>query len=382
MELRVQYPHGPMPFIDRRANSLRQRRKRLPWPEDRPFRILSLDGGGIRGIYPATILSLIERELTHGAPLCEYFDLITGTSTGGIIAVGLGLGISAESISALYVQQGRYIFPPGWSGLESVFRRFLWMRQFLRYKYDSRALEKALLDIMGERLFGESHSRLVIPSFLAPKTQIAVLKTDHHPDFQNDWRMQAWEVARATSAAPTYFPGREYEGAVFLDGGVWANNPLMTGIIDALSAFDISREQLRCISIGTGNAPYEISLMAARGGFWRWREIISAAVFLTTDNATAQAELLIGPEHIVRLEPDDLATGIELDDWKEAVKFLPDLAARTFAKHRQRLEPFFDSKILPRERFYSTDPRVLTPLVVSLHPPSRLQDGGNTSSPT
>ncbi len=343
--------HGHQPFVDRRINSLRERRRPLPWPKDQTFRILSLDGGGIRGVYSAVLVALLERKL--GAPICEYFDLIAGTSTGGIMAIGLGLGISAERIQALYVEEGRSIFPPGWNGFESIFRRYLWLRRFLKYKYNPSALEALLMKVMGDRCFGDSYSRLVIPAFLAPKTEIAVLKTDHHPDFKNDWRMKAWQVARATSAAPTYFPGHEYGDAVFLDGSLWANNPIMVAIVDALSAFDISREQIQCISIGTGNAPYEISAFASRGGLWRWREIVSGAVFLATDNAAAQAELLVGPERIVRLEPDVAAGDIELDDWKRAVEILPKQAMETFTKQKHRIEPFFKTKVIQRQGFHT-----------------------------
>jgi predicted acylesterase/phospholipase RssA len=92
---------GQPAFTDRRAHSLKQRRKPLPWPKDKPFKILSLDGGGIRGVYTATILALIEKEITGGEPIADYFDTIAGTSTGGIIALGLGLRKSAAKIEKL-----------------------------------------------------------------------------------------------------------------------------------------------------------------------------------------------------------------------------------------------------------------------------------------
>lgn len=88
-------------FADRRAGSLVKRRRRQPWPADRPFKILALDGGGIRGVYTAEIMRL-----------SAVFDMIAGTSTGGIVAHGLGLGISAENIAAFYRDDGRKIFPP------------------------------------------------------------------------------------------------------------------------------------------------------------------------------------------------------------------------------------------------------------------------------
>jgi patatin-like phospholipase/acyl hydrolase len=165
--------------------------------------------------------------------------------------------------------------------------------------------------------------------------------------------MAAWEAARATSAAPTFFPGHIGDGYVFLEGGVWANNPIMAVVIDALSAYDVSRDQIEIFSIGTGNPPYAISKCAVRGGFFRWLEIIKGAMFLTTDNAQAQATLLLGPEKILRLEPTGAAAAIELDDWVSAVAQLVPLAKADFESNRAQIASFFREKVAPRHRFYT-----------------------------
>src|SRR4051812_1061816 len=100
-------------MIERRsAGTLKTRRTRLPWPSGRPFRILSIDGGGIRGVLPASVLAEIESRLLNGASAGAYFDLICGTSTGGIIALGLATGISAARLAHLYREHGEAIFPP------------------------------------------------------------------------------------------------------------------------------------------------------------------------------------------------------------------------------------------------------------------------------
>jgi patatin-like phospholipase/acyl hydrolase len=346
---------GPRPFIERRANSLKTRRHRLPWPTDRPYRILSLDGGGIRGIYAASILADIEAEITGGEPIADYFDDIAGTSTGGIIAIGLGLKKKAADIKALYVEKGNRVFPAFWSRHP----RLKFARQLFRVLHDHRILEELLYDVFKDAKLGDSFTRLVIPAFLGPKTQIAVLKTDHHPDFQKDHLMAAWEAARATSAAPAFFSGHGGEDYVFLDGGVWANNPIMAVVVDALSAYDITREQIEVFSIGTGNQPYEISKFAVRGGFFQWLEIIKGAMFLTTDNAQAQATLLLGPERILRLEPEGEAAAIELDDWASALALVP-LAKRDLAANSVRIANFFRNKVAPRHRFY-TEPTTEEP---------------------
>ena len=207
-------------FTDRRANSLAARRVRHPWPAGKPFRILSLDGGGIRGVYTAALLQRCEAEFCKGEPLARYFDMIAGTSTGGIIALGLGLGISTADIVAFYRSDGRKIFPTLPMRLSGKARQ-LWNWAF-DPKLDHEALDNALKRRFGENLLGRSSARLVIPAFMMPKTEIAVFKTDHHADFKNDHGTPMWKVARATSAAPTYLKGLEHEesGRIFIDGGV------------------------------------------------------------------------------------------------------------------------------------------------------------------
>ena len=283
--------------------------------------------------------------ITNGQPLADYFDTIAGTSTGGIIALGLGLKKTAAQIQKLYVETGNQVFPAFWSRHPKL----KFARQLFRVLHDHRVLERLLYETFEDARLGDSSTRLVIPAFLGSKTQIAVLKTDHHPDFQNDYLMAAWEAARATSAAPAFFLGHGEDDCVFLDGGVWANN----SIVDTLSAYDVSREQIEVFSIGTGNAPYAISKFAVRGGFFQWLEIIKGAIYLTTDNAQAQATLLLGPEKILRLEPEGYAAAIELDDWRSAVDQLVPLAEADFVANRKQIEHFFASKVEPRHRLYT-----------------------------
>lgn len=340
---------GPRPFTDRRAHSLKTRRERLPWPADKPFRILSLDGGGIRGLYAATILARVEQDLLGGGRIADHVDMIAGTSTGGIIAIGLGLGRPAALIHQLYAVDGEKVFPPFWNRHPKL--RF-W-RRLMMPLFNARKLEELLFRTFGAATLGQSDTRLVIPAFLGPKTDIAVFKTDHHPDFKKDHLMAAWEAARATSAAPTYFPGHKGDDYVFLDGGVWCNNPIMAAVVDALSAYDVERDQIEILSIGTGNPPYEISRFATRGGIFQWREIILGAMYLTTDNAQAQATLLLGPDHILRLEPTGAAAAIDLADWSAACAQLQPQAQEAFKANRDRLAAFFAAPADPRHRFYT-----------------------------
>ncbi len=286
-----------------------------------------------------------------GEPIADYFDTIAGTSTGGIIALALGLKKPASTIEKLYVQDGHRVFPERWK----KYPRIRFMCQLFGSLLDHTELEHLLYTTFQDETIGDSSTRLVIPAFLSPKTQIAVLKTDHHEDFKKDYVMAAWEAARATSAAPTFFQGHTAgDDFVFLDGGVWANNPIMAAIVDTLSAYDVTREQIEIFSIGTGNSPYDIGAFALRGGLFQWKEIIKGAMFLTTDNAQAQACLLLGPENILRLEPKGVAADIDLDDWRAAITQLPQLAKADYAAHKERIASLFIEKVAARNRFYTT----------------------------
>ncbi len=163
-----------------------------------------------------------------------------------------------------------------------------------------------------------------------------------------------WKVARATSAAPTYLKGLEHQesGRIFIDGGVWANNPLMVALVDALSAYELTFDQIEIFSIGTGNAPFELGKHSVFRGLWAWREIIKAAMFLTTDNATAQVKLLLGPDRCLRLEPAAADSAIELEDYDGAFARLPERAAEHFEESREDIAQFFTGTVIPRERHY------------------------------
>jgi uncharacterized protein len=345
---------GHPPFTNRKASSRKTPRKRLPWPAGKPFKILSLDGGGIRGIYTACLLHKIESELCNGSTIGDYFDLVAGTSTGGIIAVGIGFSVPTDKIVDLYLKDGGKIFlPVTFKNSEKWWSKYV--HNALRPKYDHQPLEAALFEVFGEKTFGQSKSRLVIPSCMVPKSEIAVFKTDHHGDYQRDHKMAAWEVCRATSAAPTYFAGHERNGRMFVDGGLWANNPIMVAAAEALSCFEIEPSQIKILSIGTGNKPFVLPLKKARGGWFHWKFALTSAMHLSTDNSTSQAGLFIGDENVTRIEPESQNADIEIDDWVEAKQHLPDAATVSFSDAKSAIEPFFKLKVATRMKFYSKD---------------------------
>ncbi|GBU17764.1 MULTISPECIES: CBASS cGAMP-activated phospholipase [Methylobacterium] len=304
-------------------------RVRQPWPVDRPFRILTIDGGGIRGVFPAAYLAELEQRFVSGASIAEYFDMIAGTSTGGIIALALAYGLTAKEALAIYQDRGPRIFPSR-QRLGVLARNLRWI---MRPKYNSAPLKNELLQVFGDAVLDAATTRLVIPSFEGRYGEPFIYKTPHHPDYQKDRHQRFAHVALHTTAAPSYFPGVEVDGYIMLDGGVWANNPVMNAVVDALACFDIPRENVRVLSLGTGEATFTVNEQAKEGGAvtWAWRRAFDAAARAQSKNALGQAYLLVGKPNVVRIDPPESDQAIQMDDVTRALRGLP-LVARSLVE--------------------------------------------------
>lgn len=326
------------------------KRERLPWPADKPFRILSIDGGGIKGIYPASVLAEIESQLLDGQPVWPYFDLVTGTSTGGILALGLAKRLSAQHLRDLYLEKGKDLFAVGrWR------RSKKWARSWFVYMYNHTALEELAKDAFQESSLRDSAVRLCIPSFEGKHSEVAVLRTPHHPTCTElDAKKTMVEVARSTAAAPVYFKPLDAGGYRYVDGGVWANNPTMIAVVEALVSFQVDPSQIRILSLGCGRDPYRVGWFQAKiGGLLAWRKIIFAAMHLQSENARNQARLLVGPSNFVRLEPN-VADPIKLDDWTRASVELPPLAKTDLCHHLGTIRSLFFEEPADRPIFYGS----------------------------
>ena len=204
-------------------------------------KILSIDGGGIKGVFAAQFLADIEEECS--VRICDYFDIITGTSTGAIIACGLSLGISAKEILELYLDKGEYIF----NG--NKFWRML--RCVINSKYENTNLKECLENVFGDKLLGESNTRLLIPTFNLETGRVEIFKTSHHQNYARDYKMKIVDVLLSTTAAPTYFPAYSFKNrGRFVDGGVGANNPSQIAVIEAITSCGWRREDLCLLSVG------------------------------------------------------------------------------------------------------------------------------------
>lgn len=262
-----------------------------------PFRILSIDGGGLKGAFAASFLATLEREL--GNPLIEHFDLISGTSTGGIIALGLSLGIPAQAILDFYRDEGPRIFPAarrGWWSLLGALKRPV---------YDPDALQKALTAVFGSRTLMDCQRPLLIPAFQVQQGKLTIFKTAHHPDYVRDHRQLAVDIARATSAAPVYLPAAHTaDGLSYLDGGIAANNPALLAVIEAMTVFKQLPHDIHVLSLGCPGPLFDLPAHCRTGklaGLKAWALQILPTVLAAQDAMIdGCVQKLIPPEHYFR----------------------------------------------------------------------------------
>ena len=327
----------------RSAGSLRRRRIPQAWPKDRRFRILAIDGGGIRGVFPATLLAELERQHTRGRPIGEYFDLVAGTSTGGILSLGLAAGLTAGELQDLYVRRGPEIFPRlvgGWAG--RVISRLMWPWYLGNARYDQKDLREILGTKLGDQTIGDAKVRLCIPSFDGRHSEVYVFKTPHHPDYRTDRFDPMIRAALATAAAPVYYRPLVEGGYTFVDGGIWANNPSMLAVIEALTAFDVDRDRIDVLSLGCGDEFYPVNWWQRRfGGLFFWRTAIFAAMRLQSLAATNQVRLLLGPDQVMRIDAPTNESKIAMDDCSRAIAELVPAAEASAAKQGEKVARVF-----------------------------------------
>jgi hypothetical protein len=224
------------------------------------YRILSIDGGGIRGLIPATILATIE--CRAGKPIGQLVDLVAGTSTGGIIAAAVGAGIPMGRVKQLYSQQGQQIFSRGpGQELESL-------GGLTDVKYSAKGLESCLAELFLDRHLSETGPAEVLITSCHLSGEPHLFKSHKAKASRGDDYLLT-EVTRATSAAPTYFEPAEVKdlaGVVtrhLVDGGLAANDPAMCAVVEAPMVGG-RIEDLTVISIGTGADQSGMTIKAAQ----------------------------------------------------------------------------------------------------------------------
>jgi patatin-like phospholipase/acyl hydrolase len=297
----------------------------------RYFRILALDGGGIRGMLPAMFVAELERRLRlvtgkADSYISDYFDLIAGTSTGGILACYYlyndeGVRLDAEQAVQLYERQGGMIFH------KRLLRFFIRLFDSL---YPVKGIERALLTSLGNaRLSTAPCNSAVMAYDIAERKAVIFTRDAARLDPRRDYLLR--DVARATSAAPTFFRVAKVvslanEPAYLIDGGIYANDPAICAIVEAKKTMlpdDNSYPKISdmyVLSLGCGKVAKSYSYeRAKRWGVFSWAiPVIDMLQSSSAEVVSYQADKLFDSEHCrsqyVRLVPDLDGVSHKMDD--------------------------------------------------------------------
>jgi len=310
--------------------------------QSRNFRILALDGGGIRGAFTAAVLATWDDMIKSGGgnDLVKHFDLVAGTSTGAILAIGLGLGLTPLEILNFYKKEGEKIFPKD--------RK---LRHWLTSKHKSTTLREVLTTVFGDsKLTDDSCCKLVIPTVRAIHGEAEVIVTAHTPDRMGYRDISAVDAALASSAAPTYFDQFVKGGPIareeFLDGGIWANNPILPALAEAVRYLNIPLDRIDVLNVGTLGNELDFRKSLGRGRLV-WASQIADLCFAAQERAAEMmADSFLGPVRHLRIN-QQTPSKIALDN----AKAIDELASRglnvgkdSFVAVRSR---FLDGSLAP-----------------------------------
>ena len=294
---------------------------------DEAFNILALDGGGIRGVYAAHVLAKLEAALR--VPVREHFNLIAGTSTGSIIAGAASMSIPMETLVSLFESQADRIFR----------RRRFSLFPFIRSRYSTHPLDRVIGEYVPEVTMGEVPTPLMITSSDVSTGGVHVFKSRYLEDLGEPYLRDGGVLLRdailASCAAPLYFDPRQVGEYLLADGGLWANNPTIIAVTEAISKFRQPLGNIRVLSVGTGRTASFYTQGWAWGLLTSWGgpKLVAYVLGLQSQASTNMAKLLLGDRHL-RLDPE--IKSWKLDDTKN-LETLKALADRDFTHHNKAI---------------------------------------------
>lgn len=294
---------------------------------DNVFRILSLDGGGARGLFIASTLRKIEEE--YGIKFHEYFDLIAGTSTGSIIASALALGIDIKTIEKMYMDE-----------MEKIFKKDLLKNGIIQSKYDNKYLKELLEKAFKSKTFQNARTELLITTTNIVNGEGVILTNRNCQD------IKLIDAILSSCAAPIFFdPLKIDEERIFADGGLWANNPSLTAISEILSDEEHKRElkDIKILSIGTGEEKMTNKFDGKQWGWGiaNWANPLIKIIFqLGSKSIHNVVKKLLSEENYIRLDYEANSI-LEIDI---ADKDTNEKAENTVDENKEKLEKFFSDK--------------------------------------
>ena len=292
----------------------------------RDFSILAVDGGGARGIYPAQILAKVEEAL--GQPVRDCFDLLAGTSTGSIIVGAAAAGIPLGEVVSLFERESPRIF--GKSRLPS--RLLSRISALWRSQYSGATLERVLQEYLPQIVLRDVSTPLMITSADISTGGVHVFKSRYLEDlgepYERDGDVPLRDAILASCAAPTYFDPKAVGSYLLTDGGLWANNPSIIALTEAISKFKKGVEEVKIFSIGTGHTTTMYTGRSSWGLLTGWgrTKLVSYTLALQSQASANMAKLILNDRYL-RLDPE--IDTWELDDTK-CLANLKALAERDF----------------------------------------------------
>jgi uncharacterized protein len=295
-------------------------------------RVLAIDGGGIRGLIPALLLAELEERA--GRPVFELFDLMAGTSTGGILVCALSAPdpLPAGEVAAIYEEEGPRIFD------RSIFQRIRSADGLLDEKYDAEALDRALQRFLGDKRLSRTEPELLVPTYDTAAPGPYFFKTGNaRADSADDAALSA--VARATSSAPTYFEALELGERSLIDGGVFAVNPAMSAFAEVLRMQPGAEVIL--VSLGTGERTHKRPFDEIKDwGLVEWARPILDVVFDgSSDAVDYQLRHALADGRYWRFQTELTKASDDLDDASEGnLRLLREQAEELIAERTDDLD--------------------------------------------
>jgi patatin-like phospholipase/acyl hydrolase len=299
------------------------------------FKILCIDGGGVRGIYPAYILKRVEE--SFAIRLHEIFDMVVGTSTGSIIVGAIAVDYPLNDVVSIVEEKSRHIFRKTPFSLGGV----------IASRYDRKELEDILKLALGSRTLSETKTRLVIPATDLVNGNVHVFKSKYLNEFVRDIDVKIADAVLASCAAPTYFDPKTVGDANYMlaDGGLWANNPSVVALTEAIGKLGLNKNQIKILSVGTGSKQVDYELGSAEkknwGALlgWEGTKLLDMILHLQSISDTNKTKIILG-ENYLRLNYD-ADQELSLDN----VKILAEMKNRadfTFTRNAEKIKNFLE----------------------------------------
>ncbi|WP_078428117.1 CBASS cGAMP-activated phospholipase [Alkalihalobacterium alkalinitrilicum] len=293
------------------------------------MKMLCIDGGGIRGVFALAILQKIEEKFA--CPISDLFDVIAGTSTGAIIAASVALKKQMSEILNEYETNGKKIF----------------VRQtkvgLFKSVYSDRYLRRFFQMVFGELTLKDIEKPLLIPAVNLTYGRPYVHRTNYgHPE-SDDLSVKLWDAVLSSCSAPVYFPPNKVKNKYLsIDGGLWANNPSLVCVTEAMDFFNHSLRDIKILSLGTGQQTIDFTMDDNMDwGARKWLpfdfpsmkvtpKLLDLALHLSSESVSYHCQHLLG-DHYLRLN-EQLGKEVPFDE----VKYIDELKALGLNVYKQK----------------------------------------------